>query len=248
MGGPAVAAGAGPPAVNRLLLACAFVALAVVTTASAFVFAGSVSLAELLTNLGAELFGIALVVAVVDWLIERNKLREEAQRIAWSTLHDLDHAVWVWQGGRREFHLDELVALLDLVGPTDPMPPFTQTLLANLGIRASDALRLQSRVFRTHRRLRHAMQCLAGLGQIRELGSLMPPQAVVETIRAAIVDLAAVTEQPVHPGSFGVARKFRDPSVSAQEERYRGAQQEPSVVSWAIPGSRSPAPQAGSRL
>jgi len=225
---------------NRVILAGALVVVAVVMSAAAFILDDQIHWTDLLANLGTEILGIALTVAIVDWLIERSLVREQARQIAWNMLHDLDHAVWVWQGGRREFHLDELVALLDLVQHDDPIPPFTQTLFANLGVRASDVLRLQSRVFRAHRRLRHAMQCLGGLGQIRELGNLMPASTVVEALKSAIADLSAVTEQPVHPGAFGVAQKFRDASVKAQEERYRGAQQEIFIAASPAGAIRTP--------
>jgi len=173
-------------------------------------------------NLAAEILGMAMTVAIVDWLIERSKLMEEARRLAWATLHEIDHAVWVWQGGRREFHLDELAAVLSLVSDMDPMPVFTQNMMANLGMRAADSLRLQPRVFREQRRLKLALQSLSGLAQIRELGSLMPPTAVQQAMTTALGHLAAVTEQGLHPTSFGVVKQLRDPSAEAQEQRYRG--------------------------
>lgn len=211
---------------NRLLLTAILGVIAAVMVTIAFVLDKTATPTDLLLNLGSEVVGIALTVAIVDWLIERAKLREEALRIGWAMLHDIDHAVWVWQGGRREFHLDELMALLNLVEDSDPLPPLTQNLLANLGIRASDSLRLQARVFRLHRDLKHAMQLLASLSQIRELNTLMPPSFVVDALRSAITKLAGVTGQGLHPNEFGIAKTYRDSSLAAQEARYRGIEQD----------------------
>ncbi len=228
----------------RIYLTVALLAVALILAALAL-FVGGVGWDEFATNMASELTAIALIVLIVDWMLERNKLREEAQRIAWSMLHDIDHAVWVWQGGRREFHLDELMALLDMVEDRDPIPPFTQNLLANLGVRASDTLRLQSRIFGIHKRLKQAMVYLKSLGQMREMEDLMPPSFVVDALKSAITQLAGVTGQGLHPGEFGVARTFRDASPEAQRARYMGIEQDPFMegTRWPVAGvARRPRP------
>lgn len=207
---------------NRWYLVGGLALASVITMTLVFLFDRSATLTDVGLNLGAEILGMAMTVAIVDWLIEKSKLREEAQRIAWATLHDVDHAVWVWQGGRREFHLDELVAILTLVDEKDPLPVFTKNLFANLGMRAGDQLRLQPRVFRQHRKLKHALQYLAGLAQIREIESLVGPSYIVQALQSSIAVLAGVTGQGLHPTSFGVVKSLRDPSIDAQESRYRG--------------------------
>ncbi|MBX3363806.1 MAG: hypothetical protein KF866_03490 [Phycisphaeraceae bacterium] len=217
---------------NRWHLTIALVAVALVclTIVTIIKSVGGEPVGDTLTefglNLGAEIIGIAMTVAVVDWLIERSKLREEAQRIAWATLHDIDHAVWVWQGGRREFHLDELVAILSLVKEEDPLPVFTKNLFANLGMRASDTLRLQARVFRHHRKLKNALTYLSGLAQIRELENLVSPSYIVQSLQSSVAILAFLTGQGMHPASFGIVRTFRDPSIDGQQARYRGVEVE----------------------
>jgi hypothetical protein len=176
-----------------------------------------------LGNLGAEILGLACTVAIIDWLIERKKLNEQVTRMAWQTLHDVDHAFWVWQGGRREFHLDELASLLNVATKDDPLPDFTEELFINLGIRASDNLRLQPKLMTHDRRLKAAMRSLAGLAQLREAKSLVNPQYIVDGLQAALENLAAVAGQSPHHGEFGAAKSFRDPSVEAQKLRYRGS-------------------------
>lgn len=234
----------------RIAIAVGLFLLALIMITVSMLLPDTTDFKDLFLNLGSEIIGITITVAIVNWLIERSKMREEAQRIAWSMLHDIDHAVWVWQGGRREFHLDELVAILDLIEPTDRVMPFTQNLMANLGVRAADTLRLQSGLMRVHVRLKHAMTYLSGLGQIRELNTIATPSFIVDAIKSAITNLAHTTGQQIHTGQFGVARTFRDASPTAQESRYKGVDQDPIAASPLKdrrgPGSlQPPAPNPG---
>ncbi|MEM7622942.1 MAG: hypothetical protein AAF235_07025 [Planctomycetota bacterium] len=211
---------------TRTTLAIGFTSAALIFMGVGVVFDAAgwqVGLLALAGNVGAEILGLALTVAIIDWLIERKKITEEAHRLAWQMLHDLDHAFWVWQGGRREFHLDELVALLGVADPKDPMPQFTEELFINLGIRASDTLRLQPRLMNHDRRLRASMKSLSGLAQIREAANIVDANYVIDGLRNAVRNLADVTGQNPHSGEFGAARSFRDPSEPAQIRRYRGS-------------------------
>ncbi len=207
---------------NRWMLAGILGIIALITTSVSVAIEGKSALIELLPNLAAEIVGLALTVALVDWLIERAKMADEAQKMAWAMLHDIDHAVWVWQGGRREFHLDEMYALLDMVQEHEPVAESTQELLANLGVRASDNIRLQSRLLRRHRKLRTAMTTLAGLAQIREIKRLVDSRYAVDSLQISIRQLAELTEQEIHLGQFGAAKGLRDASIDAQTRRYLG--------------------------
>lgn len=180
-------------------------------------------LGSLLGNIGAEVVGLALTVAIIDWLIERNRLNEAVRQLAWQMLHDMDHAFWVWQGGRREFHLDELVALLNVADPKDPMPQFTEEMFINVGIRASDKLRLEPKLVAHDRRLRASLKSLSGLAQIREAKNLVDANYIIDGLRAASTNLAEVLGQHPHSGEFAAAKSFRDPSEEAQLRRYRGS-------------------------
>jgi hypothetical protein len=202
------------------------------TAAAAVMLAAGVLLSDdrpselvgLLGNLGAEIVGLALTVAIIDWLLERKRLNEAVQQMSWRMLHDLDHAFWVWQGGRREFHLDELMALLDMADRNDPLPKFTEELFINLGIRSSDNLRLQPKLIAHDRRLRAALKSLAGLAQIREAkSSIVDAGYIIEGLKTAVTNLAEATGQRPHQGEFAAARAFRDPSFDAQQRRYKGS-------------------------
>ncbi|MEM0983924.1 MAG: hypothetical protein AAGI17_08240 [Planctomycetota bacterium] len=214
---------------TRFLLAILFAVIAFALIAAAIIVrvVGEGSWQEetigLLGNLGAELVGIAVTVAVIDWMMERRRLNEQVQQMAWRMLHDVDHAFWVWQGGRREFHLDELIALLAVAGESDPLPPFTEELFVNLGIRASDTLRLQPRLMEHDKRLNRAMKSLAGLAQIKEAKHVATSDYIIEGLKNAAANLAELTGQRPHAGEFTAAKSFRDPSQEAQRRRYRGS-------------------------
>jgi hypothetical protein len=210
---------------TRFALAAGCTVLAVVMIGTGVFLAedkGS-ELIGMLGNLGAEILGLAFTVAIIDWLLERKRLNEQAQHLAWRMLHDVDHAFWVWQGGRREFHLDELMALLEIASKDDPLPKFTEELFINLGIRSSDNLRLQPRLMAHNRRLKAALKSLAGLAQIREARTIVNTSYIIDGLRAAVTNLAEMTGQTPHQGEFAAARSFRDPSIEAQTRRYKGS-------------------------
>ena len=60
------------------------------------------SAGTILGNLGTELVGIVITVAVVEWFFERRRHQTRGRQLAWDALHAIEHAVWVWQGGPRE--------------------------------------------------------------------------------------------------------------------------------------------------
>lgn len=206
----------------RFILAGALSLVALVIVIVAMIFDPEATPTELMFNLGAEIIGIALTVAIVDWLIEKNKMTEEAQRLAWRMLHEIDQAVWVWQGGRQEFHLDEMAALIDLITESDAPIESTQDLFVNLGRAASDSLRLHSKLLKSDKRLDVALNSLAGLAQMRALKGRMPKSYIVDMLKKGMLALAEITGQAIHSGTFAVARTFHDSSPEAQKERFQG--------------------------
>lgn len=192
-----------------------------------------------LVDVGAGILGLAFTVAIIDWLLELKRLREQIQQLAWRMLHDLDHAFWVWQGGRREFHLDELMALLDMANKDDPLPRYTEELFINLGIRASDNLRLQPRLMAHDRRLKAALKSLSGLAQIREAKSIVSASYIIGGLKTAVTNLAEITGQLPHKGEFAAAKSFRDPSLEAQLRRYKGSLHESIMRQEFLAGDES---------
>lgn len=218
-----------------LAVGCTVVAVAMIATGIVLSSARGEEAIGVLGNLGTEILGLAFTVAIIDWLLERKRLNEQALHLAWRMLHDLDHAFWVWQGGRREFHLDELMALLEIAGRDDPLPKFTEELFINLGIRSSDNLRLQPKIMLHDRRLRAALKSLAGLAQIREARTIVNSAYIIDGLRAAVTNLAEMTGQMPHQGEFAAARSFRDPSIEAQTRRYKGSLHE-SIMRQGVGG------------
>ena len=203
--------------------ACTLVAVVMIATGVLLSDSRGDEIIGMLGNLGAEILGLAFTVAIIDWLLERKRLNEQAQHLAWRMLHDVDHAFWVWQGGRREFHLDELMSLLEIASKDDPLPKFTEELFINLGIRSSDNLRPQPRLMAHDRRLKAALKSLAGLAQIREARTIVNTAYIIDGLRSAVTNLAEMTGQTPHQGEFAAARSFRDPSIEAQTRRYKGS-------------------------
>lgn len=154
---------------TRLTLALIFLIGTVV--ALALVFSGRLSqeLSGILSNVGTEFIGIALTVLIIDWMYERRAAATERLSVAMSVLQELDHAVWVWQGDRRGFDLDELFTRADMASPEDPFPSYTQNLFMRLGSRCVSHLKLKHDAIGASRELVQALQSLTKLESIRDV-------------------------------------------------------------------------------
>lgn len=86
----------------RALVTAAFLFVALLVLWLAFVVGADTSMGTLLINLGTEIVGIVMTVAVVEWFFERRRLQTRGRQLAWDALHAAQTAVWVWQGGPRE--------------------------------------------------------------------------------------------------------------------------------------------------
>ena len=93
----------------RAVVTSSFLLLAVVVLWMAFVVGTDTSYGTLFINLGTEIIGIVITVAVVEWFFERRRLLTRGRQLAWDSLHATQTAVWVWQGGPREMETDELL-------------------------------------------------------------------------------------------------------------------------------------------
>lgn len=176
---------------------------------------------DLLLNLGTETMGIVLTVTIVDWFFERRRLQARARQLSWGALHQLEHAVWVWQGGPRQLETDELLGILSAVGPNDPLPEFTQNLLLSLGTRSKQALKDEPMAVRAVPGLEDAFQQLARLSSIRDGGELPPPRKIADIMSSGVSHLALVLGLP---DEYIPARliRYRDPTVARQEQRHFG--------------------------
>ncbi|HSG46409.1 MAG TPA: hypothetical protein VLA43_01220, partial [Longimicrobiales bacterium] len=94
---------------SRILVPTAFLLVAGLVIWSAFLVQPNTTTQSLLVNLGTEIVGIVITVAVVEWFFERRRHLERARQLAWSALHAAEHGIWVWQGGPREVETDQLL-------------------------------------------------------------------------------------------------------------------------------------------
>lgn len=184
---------------------------------------------DLLLNLGTEILGIVLTVAIVDWFFERRRAATRARQTAWDALHAVEHAVWVWQGGPRQMETDELLGLLSAVTDDDPLPDFTQNLLLSVGTRAKQGLKNDPQAIRSFEGLPEAFEQLARLASIRDGLDLYPPTKVAEILSAGISHLALVLGLSDERIPARLIR-YRDPSLESQEQRHFGVGRDQATV------------------
>ncbi|HSU15605.1 MAG TPA: hypothetical protein VLK66_15965 [Longimicrobium sp.] len=219
----------------RIVIGVVFLVLATLAILEAIRVGPTTSAGTVLLNLGTEIIGIVITVAVVDWLFERRRHADEAKKLAWRVLHDLDHAVWVWQGGRRDLALDELLGLISSIGDNDPIPSFTSTLLLRLGSAAEITCRHQSEVVSVNRDLEKSLGQLAKLAALRDPNCTLSTSAIRWHLWDAALNLAATLDLDRSVIAKELIAPLRDPSEEAQEWRHYGHR---VVVS--SPPSRTP--------
>jgi hypothetical protein len=205
----------------RVLLTAGFLALgSLVLLLSVYLGAEGTS-GALLLNLGTEILGIVLTIAIVDWLFERRRRSADARAMAWEVLHSIDELVWVWQGGKRELNVDELLALLDVVGQSDPIAHFTEDLLMDLGTRSGNTLRLRQEITEASADLKQALETLTALTSIRDTPN-RSSQEVGAILREATLALVRYLGQETLTDSRQQFPLERDPDPKRQEWRRFG--------------------------
>ncbi len=203
----------------RLVLAVTFVLVAGVLLFAAFQMEGGRRSTELLLGLATEMFGIIVTLAVVDWMLERRRRQERARDLAWATLHAVERAVWVWQGGPRRVTTDELLGLVLGIDSKDEHQPFTRSLLAGVGTRSLEVLDREASTIRTTPALADALQELSSLHSLSSQRSSVSTNLVREVLECAIQRLAHVLGLPTQAMPSGLIR-HRDAAAEAQKERY----------------------------
>lgn len=181
---------------------------------------------NLLINLGTEIMGIVITVAVVEWFFERRRNFERGKQVAWSALHAIEHVVWVWQGGPRQVETDQILGILRSASGTDPLPDFTQNLLLSLGARSKQTLHNDQAALEAHGGLMTAFEELARLNAIREGGRVLASRTVADVLEEGVKRLARVLGQPEEPMPGRLIR-YVDAAEDAQELRYFGRDSEP---------------------
>jgi hypothetical protein len=174
---------------------------------------------ELLINLGTEIFGILLVLAVVDWMLERRKLQERAKELAWATLHAVERSLWVWQGGPRRLQSDELLGIIKGIHPEDHMQPYTRALLVSVGEHSREALTREPSAIKLLPGLKTALEELTTLASLSEKRSSVSIRMVQEVLESGVEKLARVLGKATQAIPSNLIQG-RDAGLQAQGERY----------------------------
>ena len=186
----------------RTVITAGFLLLAVVVLWMAFVVGTDTSYGTLFINLGTEIIGIVITVAVVEWFLERRRLHNRGRQLAWDALHGAETAVWVWQGGPREMETDEILGVLNAVHEEDPLPDFTEGLFLNLGTRSRRLLNNDPNAVSALPGFMDGLEHLARLSAIRDGKRSMPPRKVAEAIIRASVKKPHEILLPPGKGAF----------------------------------------------
>lgn len=211
----------------RLLIASVFIMIGIIMIIKAITPWEGNSREDLLLNLGTEIVGIAITVAIVDLLMQRQRLMEEAKKISWRALHEVDYAVWVWQGGIRRFDIGELIGLISTIREDDPLPQFTQNLLLRIGSSAENTIRVNADVLKTSKKLKAGLSQLGRLSSIRDIDSLLQVTAIGDILMKSTANLANVVGlEPILPPR-DYLHKFKNSSVEHQEWRHFGSDHPP---------------------
>ena len=181
----------------------------------------------LLINLGTELVGIVMTVAVVEWFFERRRLQTRGKQLAWDALHAVEHAVWVWQGGPREMDTDEVRGILNAVGESDPVPDFTESLFLNIGTRSRRLLSNDPEAVSAVPGFMNGLEHLARLSALRDGRDSMAARKIADILDDGTSDLAKALGKPTERHLASLIR-FRDPSIESQERRHFGANHDDS--------------------
>lgn len=199
----------------------AFLSLAAIVLWVAFVIGASTPRGNLLINLGTEIIGIVITVAVVEWFFERRRHQTRGRQLAWDALHAVSHVVWVWQGGPREMDTDEVRGVLNAAGDGDPVPDFTEGLLLTIGTRSRRLLNNDPEAVGAVPGFMNALEHLARLSTIRDGNAPMPSRKIADILDAGTQDLARALGRPTERHLVSLIR-YRDPSLESQERRHYG--------------------------
>lgn len=207
----------------RALVTGGFLLFAAIILLLAFLAGVGTPVGTLLINLGTEVVGIVLTVAIVEWFFERRRLQGRGRQLAWDSLHAIGHAVWVWQGGPREMGTEEMLGILDAVGEGDTVSQATEGLLLSLGVRSRRFLNDDQSPIAAIPGLMDGFEHLSRLASIRDATKPASPRQVARVLEAATMSLAAALGRCTEPHLASLV-PYRDAAVDQQERRHYGVE------------------------
>lgn len=208
----------------RAFVTAGFLTVAALILWASFLVGVDTSAGTLFVNLGTEIVGIVITVAVVEWFFERRRLHNRGRQLAGNVLHTVEHAVWVWQGGPRQMETDEVRGILHAVDDEDPLADFTEGLLLHIGTRARRLLSNDPDAVSALPGFMNGLEHLARLSAIRDGKDRMPSRKLADILDEGTADLAKALGKPTERHLASLIR-YRDPSLASQERRHFGGGQ-----------------------
>jgi hypothetical protein len=207
--------------VVRAILIVASLLLAGLLMWLAFAVGTQTDWGQLLVNLGSEIVGIVITVAVVESFLERRRLHNRGRQLAWDALHAVESGVWVWQGGPRELETDELLGILRAVHEDDALADFTEGIFLNIGTRSRRLLTNEPEAVAAVPGFMSALEQLGRLSAIRDGKTPMQPRKIADILDEGTTELARALGQATERHLASLIR-YRDPSQASQERRHFG--------------------------
>ena len=207
----------------RAAVVAVFLVVAIVIVTVAMLVGTDTTVGGFLANLGTEIFGIVITVAVVEYFFERRRLQDRARELAWSALHGIEQALWMWQGGPKRMGTDQLLGLASSIDAEDVLVPYTQALFQSLGDRTSQITQREVAAIKSVKGLDEALNDLTSLKSLgedrgRSDARRTEIRMISEILDSSITGLARVLGQPDQRIPAALIR-YRDPSAEGQERR-----------------------------
>lgn len=200
---------------------------------------------EILGNVGTEIFGILVTIALVDWVLERRRRQDRGRELAWGVLHAIEHAVWVWQGGPRHMGTNELLGIVGGIRGKDGFAPFTECLFQNVGLQCRSILQMEPSAVGSLPGLGGTLKDLVSLATIRDLPESTRIRTVSEILETSVVGLSRILNQPTERMPSGLIW-HRDATADGQEGRYEQILSAPGVpIGSPRGGAQTPGPLHG---
>jgi hypothetical protein len=206
----------------RVILAVVFFVASSILIAASTLPSLDSSVREILGNVGTEIFGILVTIALVDWVLEKRRRQDRARELAWSVLHSIEHAVWVWQGGPRQIGTNELLGIVSGIKKQDQLEPFTEGLFLMVGLQCRSILQMEAPAVKSLAGLSGALDDLVSLATIRDLPNSTRIRTVSEILEASVTGLARLLGQATERMPSGLIW-YLDSTEDGQTERYRQA-------------------------
>jgi len=176
----------------------------------------------LLLNLGTNIIGIGITITFVDRMLSIRKNADEAEAMAHTILHHLDHVVWIWLGGYRNFSTTELFGLLSSVKDSDELHPNTRHGLVVLADRSSHFCKLRPAVVVANSSLKKAIDLLGQFCHLADRSTPWSAIAISQSLQEAAICLCKAVHEPITTLQYDNDIRLRDSSLRAQEDRLLG--------------------------